>query len=194
MSLLPDYSEIKTRLRKEALERCAGLAVADLSRAIIDHLAGWPALQEAQRVVFFHPFRDEVNLLPMAARFPEKFWYLPRTHSDAMTFHQYRPDDPLTPGKYGILEPGESMPEYTAPQADDLILVPGVLFDREGYRLGYGKGYYDRFLSALRTQENDIVVAGIIAADFIVDTLPREEWDIPVRWLASEKGILPASR
>ena len=64
------------------------------------------------------------------------------------------------------------------------MAVPGLSFDRGGYRLGYGKGYYDRYLEG-----REITTAGLVYADFVAQSLPRGRFDLPVHMIVTEKGV-----
>lgn len=81
----------------------------------------------------------------------------------------------LRPGSFGVMEPDASCPLYD-PSAADLCIVPGLAFDRDGYRLGYGGGYYDRYLALHPMQ-----TVGFCYPNALVLSLPREPLDIPVR-------------
>lgn len=89
----------------------------------------------------------------------------------------------LITGSYSIPEPPEDAPILTD-LSGTLCLVPGLVFDKEGYRVGYGKGYYDRFLSSYPQTK-----LGIVYADFILDRVPRGRFDRCVDILVTERGI-----
>lgn len=94
--------------------------------------------------------------------------------------------DELEIGFYNILTPKEEFIRYVDPSEVDLIIVPGVAFDREGYRIGYGGGYYDRFLSKL-----DHITKISLAFDMqLIDKIPHEVFDIPVNYIITEKEII----
>ncbi len=100
------------------------------------------------------------------------------------------PSDCL-PGTYGILEPNPMLnPEIVAGDEVDLMFVPGLLFTLEGWRLGYGGGYYDRLLR----EERPGLAVGFGFSMQLAESLPREDWDRPVDMLVTEKGehMLPA--
>ncbi|MEE1013028.1 MAG: 5-formyltetrahydrofolate cyclo-ligase [Clostridia bacterium] len=102
-----------------------------------------------------------------------------KTHTmDAVTLNGW---EELVPGAYGILEPqgGGVIP----PGEIDLILVPGLAFDNEGYRLGYGGGYYDRYL-----QNFHGVSAGLAFSACCAEALPRDAFDLPVSHVLTEEG------
>ena len=98
--------------------------------------------------------------------------------------------DELEPGYYNILTPKEEFKRPVDPLEIDLVLVPGVAFDQDGHRVGYGGGFYDRFLIRLRSDARKI---GIGFSLQIIQTAPREEFDLPVEMIISEKGVLPCA-
>ena len=83
----------------------------------------------------------------------------------------------------GILEPRGG--EILAPDAPDLLLVPALAFDREGFRLGRGGGYYDRFLAASRG-----LTIGLAYAPFVLDRLPRQAHDLPVDAICTQEDLM----
>ena len=102
----------------------------------------------------------------------------------------YRVSNPgiqLVPGTWGIQEPIASCAEYKisndVASQSDLCLIPGIAFDCDGYRLGYGKGYYDRFLTAFHG-----IRVGVAYHDFILDQLPHDRHDQPMHILMNERG------
>jgi 5-formyltetrahydrofolate cyclo-ligase len=92
----------------------------------------------------------------------------------------------LRPGFGGILEPDPALAPATA--APDLLIVPGLAFDRQGFRLGMGGGYYDRFF--LRSPWPGTVRLGLAFSFQVLEAVPREAWDCPVHALGTEKGLL----
>ena len=89
----------------------------------------------------------------------------------------------LKSGSYSIPEP-PSDAETVIDLSGTVCLVPGLVFDREGYRVGYGKGYYDRFLSVYRGTK-----LGIVYSDFVLDRVPRGRFDRRVDTLVTERGV-----
>lgn len=92
--------------------------------------------------------------------------------------------DRLSKGKWGIMEPETD--EMVPSDSIDLVIVPGLAADKKGNRMGYGKGYYDRFLSHL-TQCKSVM---ILPDEFICDYVPVNSHDVPVNALISESGIV----
>ncbi len=98
-----------------------------------------------------------------------------------MRHHWYDSSTRLQHGKWGVSVPAES--DQADPSLADLVLVPMLAADRRGYRLGYGKGYYDYFLSGLRS-----LFVGVCFEDEIVDIVPEEPHDVRVSYIVTEKG------
>ena len=86
--------------------------------------------------------------------------------------------------EYGMFEPKHSCPDFP-PDNLQLIIVPGIAFDRKGYRLGYGKGFYDRFLLSCP----NAVIIGIAYQLQHVDDIYPQPWDIPMHHILSEEGM-----
>lgn len=96
--------------------------------------------------------------------------------------------DNFEPGPFGILEPPAAGRKYVAPESIDLAIVPGIAFDRQGHRLGFGKGYYDRLLAVL---EKKPVPALALAFGFqLVERIPTLPHDIRMDLIATESGII----
>ena len=92
----------------------------------------------------------------------------------------------LQHGAFGVPEPIPKFREWVEPEALDLVLVPGVAFDRKGGRLGFGKGYYDRFLS-----KTSALRMGVAFSAQVIPDVPTEPHDVPMHTLLTENGIMP---
>ena len=108
---------------------------------------------------------------------------LPKIEDDHISFYQITSlDDLIVQGKYQIREPmGHNRPK----EPIEAIIVPGISFDMKKNRLGFGKAYYDKYLSKL-----DIYKIGICFDELIVDEIPTEEWDIKMDIVISDKRII----
>ena len=141
----------KSELRKALREKRRALSRQEQEKAAQDAaalLAGFSPYQEAKTVMAYIACRGELSLAPVIedALKQGKTLLLPRCDAPGvMTARRVGSLKELVPGAYGLLEPAEDS-EIIAPQQIDLILVPGVAFDRGGGRIGQGGGYYDRFL------------------------------------------------
>ncbi len=157
--------------------------VAAASTALCQRLAAWPPLQPARRVLSYLAFRNEPDLSALLELLPDKDWILPRVVGTQLLLHPYDPTR-LVRHRYGMLEPAADLP-LVDPATLDVVLVPGVAFDRRGGRLGFGGGFYDRFLlttPALRV--------GIALDCSLTDELPCQPHDLWMHWVATPTELL----
>ena len=109
----------------------------------------------------------------------------PKTYEDnTMKYFYCESKDDLESGYNGILEPKEGLPEFV-PSPQSMCIVPAVVFDKDGYRIGYGKGFYDRFLSTFNG-----VKAGLVYSSMILPKVPRGRFDKHVDIIISERGVV----
>jgi len=107
----------------------------------------------------------------------------------ALTFRAWDPAEPLAAGRYGIHEPGADRPEVVP----GVLLVPLLAFDRTGHRLGYGAGYYDRTLDALRAVR-PVLAVGVAFAAQEVEAVPCAGHDERLDWIVTERVALRISQ
>lgn len=93
--------------------------------------------------------------------------------------------DELAPGYYNILSPKEEYIRYVDKSQIDVIIVPGAVFDKAGYRIGYGGGYYDRFLADLKAPK-----VSFAFEMQLTDAVPKEDFDIPVDYIITEERFI----
>ena len=160
-------------------------AVTLASEQICARLAEWPIFQQAQTVMADIAFGNEVSLLTLMNQSSDKCWVIPRTEARPEPRLILHPYDPLrlVRHRFGMLEPDVSLP-VIEPGELDLVLVPGLAFDRRGYRLGYGGGFYDRFLPHVTARQ-----VGIVSTVLLVEHVPNGRFDQRVDYVASESGI-----
>lgn len=141
----------------------------DLCNAALNH----SAVKRASVIALFAPLPDEPDIFPLIEELHKMCTVvLPRICGDEMDFYTYSPTA-MRSGSYGISEPQGDTP--VAANEIDVIIVPGVAFTRQGYRLGRGKGYYDRYMSQKGFRAYKI---GVCYLQQIVETLPVETHDI----------------
>lgn len=143
------------------------------SAEILAALEAHPAFRAATTVLLYHSLKEEVDTHEFIRKWSrEKRILLPVVVGDDLELRLYTGPEDLKPGAYGIEEPtGELFTDY----ADiDFIVVPGVAFDRNGNRLGRGKGYYDRLLPRIPSAYK----AGICFPFQLVEEVPAEPFDI----------------
>lgn len=103
-----------------------------------------------------------------------------------MVYRAYQRGDMLEERPFGLLEPNAEVPELHP----TLVITPLLAFDRQGNRLGYGKGHYDRALTRLREQGR-VFVCGLAFFGQEAESLPAEAHDVPLDWVMTERGSIP---
>ncbi|ABW19796.1 5-formyltetrahydrofolate cyclo-ligase [Alkaliphilus oremlandii] len=93
----------------------------------------------------------------------------------------------LQVGHFGVMEPKEEALRPVDPSILDLVIVPGVAFDQSGYRIGYGGGYYDRFIPRLSAHATTVSLAFDMQ---LIDKVPTSQYDIPVQYIITEKQLI----
>lgn len=144
----------------------------------------------SKALLLFYSVKDEPDTIPIAeaALADGKKVYFPKCYDGGiLKFYRVNNLNELTETRYGIPEPTEDAEEYVPCGSAELCIVPGLCFDRDGYRLGYGKGYYDRFLSKFKG-----ISMGIAFTECITDEkLPYEKrYDKPVNLIVTEKEVM----
>ncbi|MCT7975583.1 5-formyltetrahydrofolate cyclo-ligase [Laspinema olomoucense] len=177
----------KAELRLKLLQKRKALSPAEWqekSHRICGNLQCTDLYQNSLTILAYISFRQEPDLSPL---FSDKThqWGLPRCVNKQLVWHRYSSGDTLKSGKYGILEPMSDAPLLQADEVD-LILVPSVGCDRQGYRLGYGGGFYDRLLSLPQWQSKPTV--GILFGFGDLLQLPIAFWDKPLQAVCTEVG------
>lgn len=189
-------SKDKTAFRKQAIAYRAALSEATyavFSSKIVAYLKDVPEFQRAGTIMVYYPDvqRHEVDLRPLFPHWHQEgktlllpyITHMMQGHMQAVLFN---PKEELRPNRWGIPEPLH--PQPVSNQEIDAVLVPGLAADQKGTRLGYGKGFYDRFLKPLSVP---IVLATYHAT--IKDILPSEIHDCPVNLIISEEGAFRIS-
>lgn len=159
------------------------------SQAIWKHFIGLPEVAEARTIMLYSSIRSEVLTRDALEHVltSGKQLALPRVDRQAgvINAHLVSNLSQLVRSSFGILEPSDSAP-MVDPKEIDVVAVPGVAFDTLGYRVGYGQGFYDRFLPLLRPEA---FVAGIAFAGQRVNRVPRTERDVRLLSLITEEGV-----
>lgn len=192
-----DLAAEKRRLRAEALGRRT--AMGDEARAEASRRAAANALSaigpvDGRTIALFASFRDEIDTAPLAdaLRRAGARLALPVivARGQPLLFRLWESHATLAPaGAYRIPEPGPEAPQVTP----DVVLVPLAAFDRRGFRIGYGAGFYDRTLQLLR-QENTVQAIGFALACQEVSAAPAEPHDEPVDMMVTESEIISCAR
>lgn len=149
---------------------------AEKSQNIALRLLELKEYKDAQRVLFYVSTPEEVDthFLIQEALNQGKEVFAPKIKDEKVWICPLHSYEDLKPGHFGILEPCEPA-SPTHPAEMDLILVPGIVFDRRGHRIGYGKGHYDRLL-----KDTKGFTVGLAFDDQIIEEIPNEAHDIPL--------------
>ncbi|MCH1520856.1 MAG: 5-formyltetrahydrofolate cyclo-ligase [SAR324 cluster bacterium] len=181
----------KTEIRKTLLKQRRGLSASKKKQyelQMLNSLWTWDVFKEASIIHIFLSKADE----PETSQIIELAWKsgkqigVPCVLPDTLElFHsQLNSFEDLRPSALGVLEPSPEKRISLTPESFDLVIVPGVAFDRQGGRLGYGKGYYDRFL------DQSLAFRLALAFDFqLLETVPTEAHDVPMDGILTENGI-----
>ena len=139
------------------------------------------------RVALYYPSNFELNILKFLENdfMKNKNVLLPVIErKNIMNFYQWKKNQPLFVNKFGILEP-----EKSSIKIPNLILVPILAFDKRKYRLGYGKGFYDRYLNKFLNKFKDILTVGVAFSFQKYHKLPIDKRDVKLNYILTEKGI-----
>lgn len=181
-------SELRARMRRlrGSLPPAERFRLASL---IEEGLLGLEEVRASGTVLVFYAFGSEVPTGGMAERLLRggARLLLPYLEEAGMEAAEVRPGDPMAPTAYGPREPARRV--AVDPVSVDLVITPGLAFDRRGHRLGYGGGHFDRYFSRLRP---DALRIGVAFSVQLVDEVPTEPSDRPVDVVVSDAGVIDA--
>lgn len=179
---------MKNRIRKEIMAKRNALSKEEIeskSEIIYQRVIVHPAFQNADLVFAYIDAKNEVQtrlLIEYAWKSGKKV-AVPKVHGEIMKFYLITSYEDLEPGCFGIQEPKETCEEVLIPMENSLVIMPGVAFDRQGNRIGYGKGYYDKYFSAYP----DVYKIAIAFEVQIVPMVPADEFDVKADIVMTEK-------
>ena len=169
--MIKKRDDMPTSLRKELSER------------ICRNVCSLSEFQSEERIFAYYPMRSEVDITPIFD-LPKAF-RLPRTLGDDMDFYSYRKGDILKEGRFGVREPDPDTAQKNGSD-EGIMIVPGVVFSREGHRIGYGKGYYDRYLAASPM----LITIGVCYCLQVVERFAVKSSDIALDIIVTEDEII----
>ena len=176
----------KPLIRKAVKERVAAMSETDKQTeadVLFSYLENLEQVRNSKKILLYHPMTDEIDVMKAVRKWAEtKEIYLPAIEGDDIVIRQYKSEQDLKVGKYGILEPVGAVLDN--PEEINLVIVPGRAFDIRGYRLGRGKGYYDRLLPKMRA-----IKIGVCFDCQYIFRVPAEEHDIPMDYVVCRKLI-----
>lgn len=166
--------------------------VNELSEKIISKLIKLPVFKNSQTIMLYLSFNNEVDTFKLI----EKCQALGKKVIVPYCVNQGKKiipveirdvENDLVKSKFGYMEPKKEIIEAVDTETIDLIIIPGIAFDRNCYRIGFGAGYYDRFLGKLNFKISTI---GLIYDFQLIELMPVEQHDIPVDYVITEKRIV----
>ena len=179
-----DLRRIARQTRRDEaarLGRAAALALAGLADGL--------GLPEGACVAGYWPLEGEIDPVPLmevlAARGHVLALPVVTETGGVLQFRRWAPGEDLEPGPHGTRHPAASQGFITP----TILLVPLLAFDRRGFRLGYGGGYYDRTLAQLR-RGGILLAIGLAFAAQEVESVPTDPWDIALDFIATEQGVI----
>jgi 5-formyltetrahydrofolate cyclo-ligase len=186
----------KSELRKKIRTQINAVDEATRDKAALAAarwLAASDVFQHSEHIACYFPRGMEFNTIPIihAIWAAKKKCYLPLLPTDdsrILNFADYKTTDNLTLNQYQIFEP-DSAEFFSAPELD-LVLTPVMGFDKKGNRLGSGGGYYDRTFAFVKNSEKPPVLWGVAYWFQFMDELPRDEWDVLLDGVLTERELL----
>ena len=189
---MPDsISELKSMIRKDALMRRDALPAGERAKAAETMAArAFPlTIKPGQIVSGFSPLKTEINPIPLMRKLAETGAQLALPvvagKGKPLIMRAWRFGEPLDSGIWGIREPKVDAPEV----APDILLVPLLAFDRQGYRIGYGAGYYDLTIGKLRAMK-PVIAVGIAFAAQEIASVPVTPRDARLDLVLTEREII----
>ncbi|MBN1917318.1 MAG: 5-formyltetrahydrofolate cyclo-ligase [Verrucomicrobia bacterium] len=186
---------MKTTLRermKRARLAMSKVEVRRRSALVVERFLALEAYGASPSVMAYLPVRNEVDATVVMTHVLNdgKVLVLPRMDYEANRIVPHRVTEPaeqLVLGRMGLVEPDAARTDLVAPEAINLVAVPGLVFDRQGNRIGWGRGYYDAFLAALGRRARRIG----LAYDFqVVDSIEHDGHDIPMDVVVTEHATV----
>jgi 5-formyltetrahydrofolate cyclo-ligase len=178
----------KVDLRRELLKKRLSLSPELRSiydRRIVENLYNLPEFKDAGTVLLYCAVKGEPDITPIFERVlgEGKGLVLPKVEGEGIKLISVRDPLCLTNGTFNIPEPSEGV--IIEPEEVELAVIPGIGFDREGYRIGFGKGYYDRLLERVSAPK-----VGVAYSFQVLGSVPRDSWDKPVDIIVTEKEVI----
>ena len=193
--------EKKRKIRQEFLKKRNNLSrdeIKSKSEKIEKELFSLPEFQRAKTVMFYVSFRSEVETEKMTRNTLKlkKKIVIPVVHGEKIVVSEIKNlKKELTKGSFGIKEPKKEFRRRVNQKEIDLVVVPGVVFDKRGGRLGYGRGYYDRFLrsksiKSRMSRSHQCALIGLAFDLQIARKIPLVKGDMKVDKIVTESGIV----
>ena len=175
---------MKEQIRNFAKQHRKFLDVNSLSFKIQQNLYSLPEFIKSKNIFTYYSFSDEVSTLDIFNK-TEKNWFIPKIEQKNLLVCPFNKNN-LIENQYKIMEPKTSENNIN-PDELDMVIIPALAADRNGYRIGYGKGYYDRFLASIKSKS---IKATLVFSDLLFDNIYPNEFDIKSDIIITDKEIL----
>jgi 5-formyltetrahydrofolate cyclo-ligase len=178
----------RQNLSKSLYQQSSQQLCQHLADFLAEHFDQTGAGTTSDRLVLgYQSHRQEPDLSPLL-QLSKYQWGLPRCSPEyQLAWHQWQWGEPLVPNRYGLLEPAATNLIMEV-STSTVLLIPAVAIDQQGYRLGYGGGYFDRLLSQQPWQQ--VLTIGVVFDFAYLPTLPRMAWDQPLAAICTELGLM----
>ncbi len=180
--------ETKEHIRKEVMKVRNALTYEEWqekSMKIQQRIINWKHYEKAETLFLYRGLGREVStdvIFTKALQDGKKVFF-PKVHGRELCFYEVTTMHEFLPGPYGILEPITKKKEKKAP---DLIIMPCLAFDKERNRIGYGKGYYDRYLE----KKEGLLTAALAFSFQMREKIPAEEKDVALQYVVTDEWIM----
>ena len=157
------------------------------SRAICNNFLSSMAYEHSDTILLYYSINSEVDtqeLIDTVLKSGKRLALPVCRENSEMVFRYIQSRDDLTKGFFSALEPKSNLEEFKGAK-HTVCVIPAIAFDKEGYRIGYGKGYYDRFLKGISAK-----TAGFSYNFSLADNLPYEKTDVPLDYVITEKEVI----
>lgn len=180
----------KAQLRKEILSLRNSLTTEEREKMdlrLFGRLMSEPDIKKARCVLTYISCKGEVDTHHIIEELLTRgvTVCVPRVKGDKMDFYIINSMEDTEPGCMGILEPKGGCSRYE-PRGGELMLVPGLAFDKSLFRMGYGGGYYDKYIAAHR----GLLCIGLAYDLQVMDSIPVDEWDMSLDMIVTEKEVI----
>lgn len=188
MHIEMDIRELKKQLRSEVAQhkkQYSAQALTAFSLSALQSLQHLEDFKSAQTICLYHALPDEINTHQVIEKYyKSKNIILPVVVGDDLLLKPYKGIEHVTSGPFGIIEPAHYI-EPISPETIELIIIPGVAFDRTGNRLGRGRGFYDRLLKTIKAQR-----IGICFDFQLYESIPTEPFDVRMNKIITDREVL----
>jgi len=179
---MKQFATKKEYLRDRARKLRNSADFSDYTNVLIENIKKTIVYNSSQNLMIFYPISKEINILSLIET--DKTISFPCIKENEIV--PYLCGNEFCCGKYNIQEPYDT--ERLNPLELDLVIIPALCADLNGYRIGYGKGYYDRFIKRLNREQTKLIT--IVWDAFVVDDIEPDEFDEKADFVITEKRII----